>query len=490
MRICPKTEQRILNWYIPIGLLILNFIIKIFYLNINDIVDDEPFTIFHAQMDISTIIMELSKGNNPPLFEIILHYWIKLFGISEFSVRFLPFLFSVTTVYFIYKIGLTFFNSRIAILSSLLFTFSTYSAFFSHETRVYPLLTLLTVISMFAFLHLIKNNKNKLYITILIISNVLLGYAHYFGFFVMITQMLCCLAFKDIRKPMLKLYLISTVILILLYLPNLPIFLRQFISSSIKGTWVSPVGFDNLFFLFKLLCNSLIAVHLFILICLTALIKRFFGRFETLPAYNKVIFTWFLFPFLFMFLISYKHFFYPIPMFIDRYIIFLSPGFYLSISICIYEIFRKVKFGDIFMSIPILLTIFYFKPYICNYRDINGATTKVKELQTTETLVYICPAWFDLNFVYYYDINIFKLADHEKVRELLAQKQIFPFNYSFEIDMPKLLQAEQVIYFDARADIGCQGNNIIPTIEELGFYLADSTEYKGETKIRLFKKTL
>ncbi|MDO9255412.1 MAG: hypothetical protein Q7U54_07870 [Bacteroidales bacterium] len=96
-----SNKSFLLKYYIPLFLVAINFIIKILYLGKMSIANDEPFSIYIAQMDVSSIISQLSKGNNPPLFEIILHYWIKLWGISPFSTRLLPFLFSVATVYFI-----------------------------------------------------------------------------------------------------------------------------------------------------------------------------------------------------------------------------------------------------------------------------------------------------------------------------------------------------------------------------------------------------
>ncbi|MCD4683180.1 MAG: hypothetical protein K8R86_07855, partial [Bacteroidales bacterium] len=102
-------RQTIQNILIPGVLILVNFIIKFTVIGYRDICHDEPFTIFHAQMDLKSLFKLFPNENNPPLFFIILHFWIAIFGISPLSVRFLPMIFSVLTIPVLYKTGLKFY---------------------------------------------------------------------------------------------------------------------------------------------------------------------------------------------------------------------------------------------------------------------------------------------------------------------------------------------------------------------------------------------
>ena len=64
-----------------------NFFTKYTDINTRDLSWDEPFSAFYSQYSVPQIITELFKGNNPPFYEIFLHFYTAIFGISEFALR-------------------------------------------------------------------------------------------------------------------------------------------------------------------------------------------------------------------------------------------------------------------------------------------------------------------------------------------------------------------------------------------------------------------
>ena len=71
---------------IILGLIILQLAICLPMLNQFPIALDEPFSIFHSQQPIQEFWKIFEQGNNPPLHFLLLHVWIKLYGISAFAV--------------------------------------------------------------------------------------------------------------------------------------------------------------------------------------------------------------------------------------------------------------------------------------------------------------------------------------------------------------------------------------------------------------------
>jgi mannosyltransferase len=211
------TKKRLEIFLFPLFLFVLNVIVKFCFLTSRDIALDEPFSIYYAQTDIPSIIQMLYSENNPPFHFFFLHYWVKLFGIGSFSVRLPSLIFSAFTAIVIYKIGKKFFNVVSGFAAALLFTFSTMHIFFSHEARVYPLFVMLTALSLYYYLSIIKTPENKTFYYLLFICNLLLIYSHYFGFFVLFVEVISLL-FLPNTKAFIKPYFMMFVALGLSYI--------------------------------------------------------------------------------------------------------------------------------------------------------------------------------------------------------------------------------------------------------------------------------
>ncbi|MDD2386975.1 MAG: glycosyltransferase family 39 protein [Bacteroidales bacterium] len=484
---------------IAIALLLVNFAIKGIFLSSNSLGGDEPFSVYHAQMNISSILNLLAEGNNPPLYEIILHFWIKFFGISEFSVRFPSLLFSCITVLFIYKLGIKYLNKRIALYASIAFVFSNYHVLFAHEARVYALLGMLSIISMYYFMGILydilnpKENHNinpkssvKKKFIILIIVNTLIIYSHYFGFFIVITQFLFLAFNKNIISKYWKHILVSIGIIGILYTPNIIVVLNRFVESSSSGTWLKPAnGLEGIYNMLRQFLNAPVVAVSVIAVLVIALVKYIITwKNRQKNIYYRLIIVWFVFIFFFMFGISYI-----VPMFLDRYLMPAAVAFVLVLGIAVDYIISKPKYNYIVPIIICLLLIATVKPNITNKRNVEETVEKIKEIKDTNTLVIICPSHFILNFAYYYDKEIFKDYTNDdtysNINNALSLKNIYGINHISEIDYKKW---EHIVFLDAAASFSYPDNDIINTLNanysvqnEYKIYeIFDVIEYKVE----------
>lgn len=509
-----KTNKIVLFVIIPLFILFVNLVLKFRYISFCPIAGDEPFSIFISQMDVQSIIKVLSEGNNPPLFEIILHYWTKLFGIGPLSVRFLPCLFSCLTAVMIYKIGLKFFRLRIALLSSLLFTLSNYQMYFAHETRVYSLLLLLSTLSFYAYMSFLKSDALK-YRIIHIATLILIPYAHYLGFFILFIQLFLTLAIPQLRK-ISRLYFVNLLIALVFYIPLFIVVIQRFYESAVNGTWLAPVqNIGQLLDIIKLLLNdnvtctvlfifivwlllnkginsikvpgitksALVVVGIFYLfyslsimmpmphfykftgnavaitsyIVILVALLAYLLRSESISVHARIILAWVMMPLLIMFASSFW-----IPMFLDRYLIFLTSAFYMLVALIVTYLDKSKIPGISLLLIFMIGMTFTRNPE--NRRHVVDVVNKVKELKAPNTVVYMCPDYFDMNFAYYYNRSLFSDIDpanyRKRLRDELAKENIYPIASQQQIDTLLIKKADKVIYIDAAADFSYPQNKI------------------------------
>lgn len=447
------------TYYLPLFFILLNILVKGLFLGSNSLGGDEPFSVFHSQQSLDNLFEIFQNENNPPLHFLVLHYWIKFFGISELSVRIPSLIFSSLTVLFIYRIGRQFFNLRVAIYASIIFTFSTYQVVFAHEARAYALMGLLTAVSMFYYLKIIVvKNKNKWNSYWFLLANILLIYTHFFGFFVLFVQFFFILFQRNLLKEYYRFLLLFVGVMLLAYSPYLAIILSRF-SSSAGGTWVAPpTGIDAFYEMLRAFSNAPVTAVFTIaalvsgLIALLAKRKQNPNRLAT-----RLVLCWFYIPFIFMFVISFR-----IPMFLDRYLMITAIGFCIVVALSTDFIIRKNRFRFIIPGLICLLFIVSVKPNKSNKREVRETVALVKKLENDSTLTLVAPVHFSLNFIYYYDRTLFQNPDSEYVQKELAKRSLYCINSLENVDYRS---RKRIVLVDAASNFSAPNNHILNTLQ-------------------------
>ena len=180
-------------------------------------------------------------------YNIILHYWIDLFGNSEFPTRLLSVIFGCLAIFMIYKVGESLFNKNVGILSSLILSVSVFHINYSQEVRDYSLMVLLTLMSFYFFINLFK--KRSILISVgYVLSSIFLIYTHGFGVFIIIAQNVYFITVfyisKETHELDFKKWLWLQVILLVLSIPWLWILADKLLSARAGYPLPTPRGYS------------------------------------------------------------------------------------------------------------------------------------------------------------------------------------------------------------------------------------------------------
>lgn len=164
------------------------FWLRLYRLGASDIWYDEAYSII--------ISGRFWQDWNPPLYFGILHYWIKLFGISEFSLRFPSLIFSVSGIYITFLLSKRLFNARVGIFAAIFMSLSAFHIWYAQEARPYSLSMLLGTLSTYFLYMALTKEKNKFWFYYILFS-ILVLYSDitYFSFFLLFVQLLSVLLF-------------------------------------------------------------------------------------------------------------------------------------------------------------------------------------------------------------------------------------------------------------------------------------------------------
>lgn len=128
----------------------------------------------------------------------VLHYWMSLFGNSDFSVRLPGTIFNVLTVLLIFLMVLKYFGSyRMAFLAGLLLAVDPLNVAQSHIARSYPLSFFLITLSTEYFIRIVRGGASVKNFVIYALLTALALLNHYINFFVPLVHILTFLALRN-----------------------------------------------------------------------------------------------------------------------------------------------------------------------------------------------------------------------------------------------------------------------------------------------------
>jgi hypothetical protein len=205
---------------------------------------DEALTVNIARLPLREIPSFLRRDGAPPLYYVLLHFWMGWFGTSDEAVRALSGAIGVITLPFAYLAGKRLGGRTAGWAAFLLVATSPFAIRYDTETRMYSLVVLLTVLGFLALDRSVRNPRPGNLIAVAAVTGLLL-YTHYWSLY-LIGTMLLWLAWVAWRgRPTwrrgARASLAAGAVGCLTFLPWVPIFLFQ---TQHTGTpWATPANF-------------------------------------------------------------------------------------------------------------------------------------------------------------------------------------------------------------------------------------------------------
>jgi hypothetical protein len=201
---------------------------------------DEGITTGIASHSLSAIPGILRHDGNPPLFYVLLHWWMSVFGSSESATHALSLLPGLLAVPVGMWAGWSLFGRRVGIVAAILFAFNGWLTYYGQETRMYELMALLGIIATTAFVHAFVFRR-RAYLILFAGALALMLYTHSWGVFFFVGAIVALIpawVVSDDRRALARDAALAFVGAGMLFIPWLPNLLYQ--AAHTAAPWSKP----------------------------------------------------------------------------------------------------------------------------------------------------------------------------------------------------------------------------------------------------------
>jgi uncharacterized membrane protein len=186
----------------------------------------------------------IPDGVHPPLHNILLFYWFKLFGDTEISARLPSAIAGVLSIVAIYHFSKPFCSRYIATSAAILVALTYEGIYYSQEARSYSLLILFSIIATFLWLRIVARATAPVTADYLKYGAVIipLAYTHYFGLLLVAFQLAYWFGLTVLKKERIKPVVITAGSLILAYAPWVFVMIATFQDKGGGHFWIQKPG--------------------------------------------------------------------------------------------------------------------------------------------------------------------------------------------------------------------------------------------------------
>ena len=135
--------------------------LRVFQLGIKGMWLDETFSVWLSGQSIPDMLQWIIKiDQHPPLYYLLLHYWMGNYGDTPYYVRLLSVLCGTLTIPMMYLIGKRISGAVVGLAAATFMCFSTINVYYAQETRMYTLLLFNVAVAIYALVRLLTDPRS------------------------------------------------------------------------------------------------------------------------------------------------------------------------------------------------------------------------------------------------------------------------------------------------------------------------------------------
>jgi len=383
-------------------IVLLAFTVRVYHLDFQSLWRDEMDAVHFAHDSLSTLLSNFTRaGWNGPLYYLLLRPWLAVAGNSEFALRFFSLLWGVLAVPLTYVVGRRLLAPSPAIRASLLVALSPYLVWYSQEGKMYALVLALALLSVYLYVQALERGGFWRWLGHVVVTSLCL-YVHVLAALIVPLQALLFVVWWPRYRARWRGWLAAVAALTLPYLPLALWEIRILLSEFTTGHKFVPLP-QMLNTMLLAFAQGLWPVHnwltigvfVFLLLAGAILPEKTNGWRITVT-----LLLWFFFPVVSVYLISLK-----MPIFLDRYLIWIAPAFYLLTARGVIEIGRRSRL----LAAVVLVTLvvlnsraLWWQAHTPIKSDFRAAAAYVRQQRTPDELIIFHISYVRPTFEYYY----------------------------------------------------------------------------------------
>lgn len=406
-----------------IAILLLAFAVRIGGLTAQSLWRDEVDALRFSQAPLTTMIANFTRpGWNGPLYYAFLRAWVALAGQSAFALRYLSLCFGILAVAGTYRIAQSWFATPVPVLAALLMSTSPYMVWYGQEAKMYTLLSVLAIGTIYVYGRAVKEGHWANWVLALVLTWTAVG-VHIMGGLLIPVMVVLFGAWWPVARAQWRQALLALAGLVgpaLIALPWVwPVLVR---GGNIGHSFVSLLGMTRVMAhafsrgilptgqywpmglsLFGVLAGSVLWMEPSTSSRRSA--ARGGSRARDAVPWARIgdvlaLWAWILVPILGLYIISLR-----VPMFVDRYLIWIGPAFYVLLARGLSQIQRR---SVVVSAVCLVLLLWFNGQGIVQQSttpiksDFRAAAEYVRAHRQPDELVMFHISYVRYTFEYYY----------------------------------------------------------------------------------------